>query len=135
MRLSFFVPFQRGADGRPVPHPGTNELIGEAKSNRYRYGGLKRTYTLIACSYAAEAARQARWRRPKGRVSVTCRWFERDARRDPDNVMGGVKWLLDGIVKAGVIADDSQRYVGRISHEIGIRRNAGVEVVIEEMAP
>lgn len=38
-------------------------------------------------------------------------WFEQNARRDLDNVRTGMKFVLDGLQKAGVIPNDSQKYV------------------------
>lgn len=45
-------------------------------------------------------------------------WTEPNRRRDPDNIQAtGVKFVLDGLVRAGVLPDDGPRYVGRIIHE------------------
>ena len=67
--------------------------------------------THIAESYARDAARQAGWKAPDGTVAIGLTWVEKDRRRDQDNVTSGQKFLLDGLVEAGVIRDDSQRYV------------------------
>lgn len=40
------------------------------------------------------------------------------ARRDPDNLAAGIKASLDGMVDAGVIADDSDRVLVVITHRI-----------------
>lgn len=57
--------------------------------------------------------------RPMGRASITLElWFPDKRRRDLDNYGGfGFKWILDGLVKAGVLKDDSTDYVG----ELGVR--------------
>ena len=130
--LRFFVPCMRGRDGRPRPHPGTNELVNTAMRNRFAYASLKREYTEHAMGYALEAASRQGWRAPSGRVAVSCTWVERDRRRDPDNVEGGVKWLLDGIVRAGALKDDSQRYVASVSHSYTVGKHSpGVYVTLE----
>lgn len=49
--------------------------------------------------------------RPVGRCMVRVGWLEKDARRDWDNVRTGMKFVLDGLQKAEVIPNDSQRYV------------------------
>lgn len=132
-RLEFFVPFQKGRDGKPRPHPGTNELVEARGINRYAYAGLKRTYTRLAMSYAYEAAAKARWRAPEGPVRVLLEWREANRRRDPDNVRGGCKWLLDGIVKAGALRNDSQRYVAEIYDRFTVdKENPGVMVALVE---
>lgn len=48
--------------------------------------------------------------RPPVAVTVDC--YERDERRDADNVHGmACKFVLDGLRKAGVVGDDSRRWV------------------------
>lgn len=49
--------------------------------------------------------------RPVKRFMVRIVWFEPNARRDWDNVRSGIKFVLDGLKKAGIIKDDSQRYL------------------------
>ena len=49
--------------------------------------------------------------RPVKRFMVRVVWFEPNARRDWDNVRSGIKFVLDGLKKAGIIKDDSQRYL------------------------
>jgi Holliday junction resolvase RusA-like endonuclease len=45
---------------------------------------------------------------PMGKVSLTLEFFFPDKRRrDPDNYGFSAKFLLDGLVKAGVLTDDS----------------------------
>ena len=44
-------------------------------------------------------------------VVVEFDWFSRDRRRDPDNLRIGSKFVLDGFVEAGVLPDDSQRWI------------------------
>ena len=95
----------------PVRFPSLNDLIGAANASHFEGGKLKRKFTQIAESYARDAARQAGWKAPDGTVAIGLTWVEKDRRRDQDNVTSGQKFLLDGLVEAGVIRDDSQRYV------------------------
>lgn len=117
--------------GSPHPWPSTNDLIHAMNANRYRGAQMKRYYTGIAAEYAAEAARQQGWAAPDAPVALWCTWYEMDRRRDPDNVHGGIKFALDGIVRAGLIRDDSQRWVSGIHHRIRIdKSDPGVEIVL-----
>lgn len=62
-------------------------------------------------------------------------WTEPNRRRDPDNIQAtGVKFILDGLVRAGVLPDDGPRYVGRIFHEEVVYdpMNVGVAVYITD---
>ena len=58
-----------------------------------------------------DACREQRARCFSHPVRVTFRWYERDRRRDWDNVVFAKKFILDGLVKAGVLPDDSQSWV------------------------
>ena len=49
--------------------------------------------------------------RPVDRYMIRVGWLEKDARRDWDNVRSGIKFVLDGLKKAEIIIDDSQRYL------------------------
>jgi hypothetical protein len=68
-------------------------------------------------------------------VSVTCLWREPDARRDPDNVHAGVKFILDGLVDAKVIPSDRRKHIVRVSHDVETMAkpggHPGVYVTIE----
>ena len=47
--------------------------------------------------------------------------------------MAGQKFILDGLVAAGTIPNDSQKYIKRIQHEFDVdKQNPRVEVVIED---
>lgn len=59
-----------------------------------------------------------RWR-PIRRCDVLVRFVVKDRRaRDWDNLIGSIKPELDGVVDAGVILDDSNRVIRRVSFEI-----------------
>lgn len=58
-------------------------------------------------------------------------WYEPNGRRDPDNVMAGQKFMLDALVHAGVIPNDSQKYIAGIVHRFRVdKQNPRVEVEI-----
>ena len=75
---------------------------------------------------------------PKGQlampVDVTCTWITKDLRKDPDNVSAGVKFILDGLVQAGILPDDRRKQINSIKHEFGVdKQNPRVEIVIKEV--
>ena len=87
--------------------PGLNEYVDAERRNRYAGAKLKRAET----ERAAMAARTYRMPRFEGPVEVSFVWYERNRRRDIDNVCAAKKFVLDGLVLAGVLPNDSQRYV------------------------
>lgn len=42
-------------------------------------------------------------------VKIRLEYFEQARRRDPDNIMTSKKWILDGLVEAGVLLGDGWR--------------------------
>ena len=45
------------------------------------------------------------------KVVVKFHWFEPDRRRDPDNICFAKKFIMDSLVKQGILQDDSWKYV------------------------
>jgi Holliday junction resolvase RusA-like endonuclease len=104
--------------------PGLNEIIDAAKSHFGEYASMKETYTNMVGWLAKKLPTYEK-------VALIITWYEPDQRRDPDNIMAGQKFILDGLVAAGVIQNDSQRYVRGITHRFRVDRiNPRVEVEI-----
>ena len=91
---------------------GLNEYTRACRSHWSRGARLKRQQTELVAWYARAAGAHGH----EGPVEVTCEWHERDARRDLDNVSFAAKFVLDGLVMAGVIAGDDQAHVTGIEH-------------------
>ena len=106
--------------------PGTNEIIEAAKSHFGTYSAMKHNYTNIVAWLAKKL--------PKYNcISLTITWYEPNAKRDIDNIAGGTKFILDGMVRAGTIPNDTQKYIKGITHKFEIdRQNPRVEVEIWE---
>lgn len=107
--------------------PGLNEIIDAAKRSPYEYAKMKDRYTSEIGWLAKKLPRYER-------VNITITWYEPNMRRDPDNVMAGQKFILDGLVRGGAIKDDSQRYINSIIHRFEVdRENPRVEIEIQEV--
>lgn len=87
--------------------PSLNDFISAERANRHVGAKMKRRET----GRARDAAVAAGMPRFVGPVSVRFLWVERDRRRDLDNVAFAKKFVLDGLVEAGVLEDDGQRHV------------------------
>jgi len=105
--------------------PGTNEIVVAAKSHFGAYAKMKDEYTNAVAWLAKKL--------PKfERVDIVITWHEPNLKRDIDNIAGGTKFILDGLVRAGTIPDDSQRYINSIVHKFALDRdNPRVEIEIE----
>ena len=115
--------------------PGLNDIL-EAAHKRQRIGTLvvpryvamKRNYTEIVIMTA-----KAQAIRPVERAFFVFRWVEKDRRRDLDNIAAARKFVLDGLVEAGVLKTDGWNHVsGWIDKFEVIKAKPGVEVEIYE---
>ena len=80
----------------PGRMPGLNDYVRAERSNRF-------------------AAVEQRMPSFNGRVEIIFTWVEENRRRDMDNVAFAKKFILDGLVRAGVILDDTPRYVAGLA--------------------
>jgi len=118
----------------PGPLPGTNEMLAACRQRRGKgsaYSQLKAKWTADIATWA----RNARLAKMNGTVKLELFWMEPNRKRDPDNIHAGVKLILDGLVAAGVLADDTQKTIGRIEHhpiEIDAKE-PGVTVEMEDL--
>lgn len=110
----------------PEKLPGLNEYTMACRANRYAAAQLKRE-TEDAIIYHIHGARPIT--RP---VTITFTWVERDHRRDLDNIAFGKKFLLDAMVKAGILPDDGQAWVRGFRDELTHGKGYGVRLRIEE---
>lgn len=89
--------------------PGLNEYVAAERANRWKGAAMKERETARA-RRACEGQGVPSFP-PIRPVVVSFTWYEPNSRRDVDNVAFAKKFVLDGMVKAGVLRDDSRRYV------------------------
>lgn len=108
--------------------PGLNEYITACRSNKYQAANLKKRTEAEIMPYLR---RLPRFERP---VIIHFRWIEKDRRRDCDNICGGGrKFVLDAMVKAGVLKDDGRRYVKAFTDDFECGNRPMVIMDIEEV--
>jgi len=110
--------------------PGFNEIIDAAKyaRNKYQaYSQMKEHYTNMVAWLAK--------RLPKfKKVALIITWYEPNRHRDPDNIMAGQKFIIDGLVTAGIIPNDNQKHILGILHKFDVdAKNPRVEVEIVDI--
>lgn len=112
----------------PVKFPSLNQYIGAMNNNRFVANNMKQEFTGISKLHC-------RLLTPRDdRVLVHFTWYEKDKKRDPDNIVFAKKFILDGLVLAGVLPNDTQRWVKGFTDEIIVTKHQppGVMVVIEK---
>lgn len=116
--------------------PGMNEIIDAAKktigkkTSRHSiltlYSVMKNKWIKLVSDAVLEAKIQ-----PVDKVFLQLTWTEPTKRRDPDNIAAFIKFILDGMQKAGVIKNDGWSEVRGWHNEfmIGTLRSVKVRIV------
>lgn len=113
----------------PYRFPSINTYINECRRHRKAGNALKRECTDIAGMHAISNGIKP-VRQP---VIIGLRFLEPDKKRDVDNVYSGAKFILDGLVRANILPDDSQKWVVDVGYDIShvdSPKKAGVVVRI-----
>ena len=66
-------------------------------------------------------------------VCIKINWIEPNARRDPDNIATGKKFIFDALQETGVLRNDSMKEIRGITEAFGVdNANPRIVVIIEE---
>lgn len=113
------------------PFPGQNEIVSAAKGFRgrgYGYSKMKKEWT----AKVRDEAWKAKLPCFIGPVFLRFTWVEPSRRRDKDNVAAAKKFVLDGLVDAGVLSKDGWKQIDGFADYFGLcKKNPGCLVVIE----
>lgn len=109
---------------------GLNEYTRVNRANKYNGNSVKKKNEKIVIF----AIRQAKLKKiDKYPISLEITWYEPNKRRDVDNITFAAKFILDSLVKSGILENDSQKYVNKISHDVQVDRdNPRIEILINE---
>lgn len=112
----------------PGELPSLNEIIEAAKKHWSVYARMKEDNTNLV-AWSAK-------RLPKlNRADIVITWVCRDRRKDKDNIMGGQKFIFDGLQEAGVISNDGWQQIGDVTHRFAVDRgNPRVEIELMEVS-
>ena len=95
----------------PGEFPTLNNVLAATKRHWSLYSTTKRKQTTKAAFIAKQELKPV-----TGPVDIEFAWTTTNKRKDPDNVSHGAKYVIDGLVKAGILADDSRRVVRSLTH-------------------
>ena len=109
--------------------PGQNDMTQANRSHRYAGSSQKKKWTTVVHLAALAAGIK-----PVGRCRIRYRWYEPNRRRDLDNIRSGSKFILDGLVVAGVLEDDGWRVITGLEDTFSVdKKNPRIIVeIIEE---
>lgn len=102
----------------PMKLPSLNEYISANRANKHKGAKFKREVEdsiMFAIKYAVNRGNLAPLENP---VDIVIEYYEKTKRRDTDNIQSSQKFILDALVKYGILHDDSRRYVKNIYHKV-----------------
>lgn len=111
----------------PGELPDLNTIIDESKKHWASYSTMKKENTEMVAWLAKGKGKFKK-------INLEIIWYCKNKRKDKDNISVGQKFILDGLVQAGVIENDGWKQIGDIKHRFKIdKNNPRVEVRIKEV--
>lgn len=93
-----------------------NKVIQANRSNRYVGAKIKKKNTeLVAWSCKAQKIKSF-----KKKINLNITFYCKDRRTDKDNIISTTKFILDGLVEAGVIPNDGWNEIGNLNYNFKI---------------
>lgn len=110
--------------------PTLNELIAAINHNRHVGNKLKQEITEL-CEIAF---RQQCGETYTKQIFLFFHWFEKNKKRDKDNIASAKKFILDGMQRAGTIKTDCWKGIAGFGDTFSIdKENPRVEITITEI--
>jgi len=112
----------------PMKLPSLNEYVRVCRTNAFMASKFKKDIEDEICWYLRDCPKY------ENPVVVHFLWIENNKRRDLDNVCFAKKFILDAMVKSGVLKDDNRKFVTAFTDTFDHDpKQAKVIVTIEEV--
>lgn len=106
--------------------PTLNEYVNAERTNKFMAAKMKKEWT-EKVAWLAKAAKLKKVKEPIPELIID--WYTKNERKDADNIVFAKKFLLDGLVMAGVLPTDGRKFVTRFNEAVWVdRKNPRVEV-------
>ena len=110
----------------PGELPALNYIIDESKKYRLRYSDSKRQYTELVWSHARAVLKPFR----NFPVNFRFDWHCSSRRKDKDNIAVGKKFILDGLIDARILPNDTWEYIGNFQDFFYVDRTKPRVVIV-----
>lgn len=110
-----------------IPHSfvGLNEYTYTNRLNRYAGNKIKQDQTKIAELYFRRCKKIEKYP-----IKIKFTWYLNSRNKDLDNYAFAKKFLIDGMVRAGIIKNDNINCINGFTDEVEYRKEEGVTVEI-----
>ena len=107
--------------------PSLNSYINACLTNRFQASKMKRD---LENDIGVYLQKMPKFEKP---IKIHFHWVEENKRRDLDNVAFGKKFILDAMVKFGLLKDDNRRFVTAFTDTFEYAKEAKVILEISEV--
>jgi Holliday junction resolvase RusA-like endonuclease len=98
--------------------PSLNDTLRYNRTNKYLGAQFKKEIEEAIGWAIRQALTSKKLHKVTQPVIINIKWHEKSKRRDVDNIQSSQKFILDALVKKGVLIDDNRNYVKQIHHEV-----------------
>ena len=112
--------------------PSLNNVIAKNRANKYLGAKFKADIEESIGWDIKQALTKGELKKITEPCEIYITWNEKTKRRDVDNIQSSQKFILDALVKCGVLVNDNRRYVKQIHHKVIEAERDFVEVCILE---
>ena len=107
--------------------PGLNEYLNACKGGARKGAQLKRQTDDDLIWILKSQCRK----KLNSLYDIDFKWYEKDKRRDHDNISSAKKFIFDALIKAEVLPDDGWKYVGNFTDSFDVdKERPRIEVVL-----
>lgn len=103
-----------------------NDYINAERTNKYIASKIKKEETEVARLHFLGKKKITH------KINLTFIWHLLNKKKDPDNVAFAKKFILDGMVKAGILENDNLKWIASLKDEFEVDGNEFVEIIIGE---
>ena len=109
----------------------TNEIINKNRTH-YHAGAKQKKHNTNIVYYECLAQKLKPFTK---QIDLNVIFYCKNKRKDKDNILGGaIKFILDGMIKAGIIVNDGWKEIGKFNFDFRIDKdNPRIEIEMEEL--
>lgn len=111
----------------PMKLPSLNEYTRACRGNRYAGANMKSKIEQEISHYIISLPKYEKT------VKIHFHWIEGNKKRDLDNICFAKKFILDAMVKCGILKNDNRKYVAGFEDSFEYGPETKVILEIEEM--
>ena len=108
-----------------------NEYINAERSNKYAGAKIKKSNTEYVYTIVKSLLNSKKIKKIDKLIEIRFIWHETSKMRDPDNISFCKKYILDGMVSAGLIKNDGHKQIVGFTDRFIFEKMYGVEVILQ----